>query len=74
MNLLLSFFVTVLVLCLVFSLAYWIVTLIGSIIPVPVRQPATTILLILLALMALCCLLDLTGVFGGRHLLISLGH
>jgi len=68
----LSLFITIIILCLVFSLAYWIVTLVSALLPPPIRQPATTLMLVLLALLALCWLLDMVGLFGTRHMIINL--
>lgn len=72
MPVLLSIFLTLIVLCVVFSLLYWLITLVGNLLPPPIKQPVSTLLLILLVLMAICCLLDLVGIFGGRHLLINI--
>ena len=69
---LISLFFTLVVLFVVFGLAYWIVTLVGAVLPIPIRQPATAVLLIVLCLIAICCLLDLVGLFGTRHMLLRL--
>ncbi len=67
---LLSILVTLVVLCIVFSLMYWIITLVGNVLPPPMKRPITTLLFVLLALIAIGCLLDLVGVFGSKHVLI----
>ncbi len=67
-----SLLVTLVVLCLVFGLLYWIITLVGNILPPPIRNIATTLMLVLLALIAIWCLLDLTGLLGPRHISIPL--
>ncbi len=69
MTTLISFFISLIVLCIVLSILYWIITLVSGLLPTTIRQPLTTLLLVLLALMALCSVLDMTGVFGTRHFL-----
>lgn len=70
---LLSLFVTLLVLCLVFAVAYWVVTLVAGAMPEPTRNTARMILLALLGLIAIVCLLDLIGLIGPqRHVWIAL--
>lgn len=69
MPLLIQVIITLLLLCLIFSLCYWCVGLIANVLPLPFRPQFTAILYVLLAILAICCLLDIIGVFGGRHLL-----
>ena len=69
---LISLFIMLVVLFVVFALAYWMVTLVGAVLPPPVKQPAVVVMTILLCLIAICCLLDLVGLFGPRHMLIHL--
>lgn len=60
-----SLLLTLLVFALVFSLAYWII----SIIPIPPPMAILrTILYVILALIAISVLLDFTGIFGVSHL------
>ena len=60
---LVALFVHLLILCLVLGLLYWIVTLVVSVLPPPIAQPARVILLILLALIALGVLLGEVGIY-----------
>jgi hypothetical protein len=60
---LVSLFIWLLVFCLVLGLAYWMVTLVVSIIPAPMQNPARVILLILLCLIAISILLGMGGIY-----------
>lgn len=57
-----ALFVRLLVFCLVFGLLYYLVTLVAGVLPPPVAAPARVVLLVLLCLIAICVLLDTTGV------------
>jgi hypothetical protein len=56
-------FLHLLILCLVFGLLYWIVTLVAGVLPPPIANVARTVLLILLALVALSVLLGEVGIY-----------
>jgi hypothetical protein len=58
-----ALFVHLLVLCLVFGLAYWLVTLVVGILPAPVAKAAQVILLVLLCLIAISILLGEAGFY-----------
>lgn len=64
MDSLVMLFVHLIVLCLVFALLYWVVTLICGVLPPPIQAPLRVALLILLALIALSFLLGEAGVWG----------
>lgn len=72
MMMLFSFLLTLIVLCVVFSLLYWMITLLTNILPPPLRKFVPTLLFILLGLIAVICLLDLVGLFGPRHVFIPI--
>lgn len=63
MSLLIYLFVQLLIGTLVFSLLYWCVTLIVEVVPVPIRPKARAALLVLLCLIAICCLLGSIGLW-----------
>jgi hypothetical protein len=61
---LISLFVHLLILALVFGLLYWLVTLVVGILPPPVAGIARVILLVLLVLIAILFLLGEVGILG----------
>jgi hypothetical protein len=60
---LIYFFIQLLVLICVFSLFYYIIQLIVGEIPVPAKSKVRAALLILLCLIAICCLLGSVGLW-----------
>lgn len=64
MEVLVYLFVQLLIGILVFSLLYWCVTLVVDLVPPPIRPKARAVLLILLCLIAICCLLGSIGLWN----------
>jgi len=60
---LIYFFIQLIVMVCVFSILYWIVQLVVGEVPVPIKSKVRAALLILLCLMALCCLLGSIGLW-----------
>lgn len=71
MSLILSLIVSLLLGCLIFSVAYWVIMLISGALPPPAKQPITIILLVLLGIAALWFLFDLSGLMGTRHMFVN---
>lgn len=67
-----SVFITLLLLAIIFAFAYWAVILLADILPTPIKLPFRNGMLVLLCILGICCLLDLIGVFGVRHLVVPL--
>ena len=63
MQVLIYFFIQILVLVIVFSILYWIVQLIVGEVPVPLKSKVRAVLLILLCLIALSCILGSVGLW-----------
>ena len=60
---LIYFFIELLVLVCVFSLFFYIIQLIVEVVPVPLKARVRAALLILLCLIAVCCLLGSVGLW-----------